>query len=56
VRLHEALDEAGVRNLLVTIPGGGHVRFEREQIAKVYALIRDLLIRGNLLPSKGNRR
>jgi len=56
VRLHEALDEAGVRNLLVTIPGGGHVRFEREQIAKVYALIRDLLIRGNLLPSKGNPR
>ena len=56
VRLHEALDGAGVRNLLVTIPGGGHVRFEREQIAKVYARIRDLLIRGNLLPSKGNRR
>jgi acetyl esterase/lipase len=55
VRLHQALDEAGVRNLLVTIPGGGHVRFEREQIAKVYALIRDLLVRNDLMPSQGDR-
>jgi acetyl esterase/lipase len=55
VRLHQALEGAGVRNLLVTIPGGGHVRFERQEISKVYALIRQLLIRGDLMPApRGN--
>jgi len=54
VRLHEALDEAGVRNLLVTVPGGGHVLFERQEIAKVYWLIRELLTREGLMPTWGN--
>ena len=31
VRLHEALDAAGVSNELVTIPGGGHGGWPREQ-------------------------
>jgi acetyl esterase/lipase len=52
VRLHEALDQAGVRNGLVTIPGGGHVRFKREEMARVYAYIRVLLARNNLMPDK----
>jgi dipeptidyl aminopeptidase/acylaminoacyl peptidase len=55
VRLHEALDDAGIRNGLVTIPGGGHVRFERRQIAKIYALIRVLLGRNDLMPTRGDR-
>jgi acetyl esterase/lipase len=55
VRLHEALDQAGVRNLLVTIPGGGHVRFSRQEVSKVYALIRQLLIGADLMPApRGN--
>ena len=52
VRLHEALDRAGVRNGLVTIPGGGHVRFKRDEMARVYALIRELLARNGLMPEK----
>lgn len=31
VRLHEALDRAGVPNQLVTIPGGGHGSWSREE-------------------------
>jgi len=52
VRLHEALDQAGVRNGLVTIPGGGHVRFKREEMARIYAYIRVLLERNGLMPDK----
>jgi len=51
VRLQEALDEAGVSNVLVTIPGGGHVRFKQEEITRIYALIRDLLIGNDLMPA-----
>ncbi len=51
VRMQEALDEAGVGNVLVTVPGGGHVRFKQEEIASIYALIRDLLIRSELMPA-----
>jgi acetyl esterase/lipase len=50
VRLHEALDRAGVRNRLVTIAGGGHVRFKREEMARIYAYIRELLARNGLMP------
>lgn len=52
VRLHEALDRAGVRNRLVTISGGGHVRFRREEMARIYAYIRTLLVRNDLMPAK----
>ena len=51
VRLQEALDKAGVNNVLVTIPGGVHVRFKEEEITRIYALIRDLLIRNDLMPA-----
>ena len=51
VRLQEALDEAGVGNVLVTIPGGGHVRFKQEEITRIYALIRDLLTTNDLMPA-----
>jgi acetyl esterase/lipase len=52
VRLHEALDQAGVRNGLVTIPGGEHVRFKREEMARIYAYVRELLTRNDLMPKK----
>jgi acetyl esterase/lipase len=52
VRLHEALDRVGASNVLVTVPGGGHVRFKREEIARVYALIREALERNGLMPEK----
>ena len=31
VRLHEALNRAGIPNQLVTIPGKGHGNFDNEQ-------------------------
>jgi acetyl esterase/lipase len=48
VRLHQALDRAGVPNKLLTVPGGGHWRFSAEQDAKLYADIREFLARYNL--------
>lgn len=42
-RLHKALDEAKVANQLVTIPGGGHGSFSREQSQSAYATIRAFL-------------
>jgi acetyl esterase/lipase len=43
VRLHEALDKAGVRNQLLTIPGGGHGGFSAEQQLKAYETIKAFL-------------
>ena len=39
VRLHQALDEAGVPNQLITIDGGGHGGFSYEEMS--YYLLRD---------------
>ena len=39
VRLHEALQKAGVPNQLVTIPGGHHGNFTREQTLHAYTEI-----------------
>ena len=43
VRLHEALDEAGVSNRLHTVPGGGHGNFSLEQFQVAAEVIRDFL-------------
>ena len=43
-RLHEALDDAGVSNELMTISGGGHGGFSSEQMVEVYDTIRDFLV------------
>lgn len=43
VRLHSALDRAGVPNRLLTIPGGGHGGLNREQLLSTYGVIRDFL-------------
>jgi acetyl esterase/lipase len=49
VRLHQALDKAGVPNHLVTIKGRGHGEFNREETLRAYAAIREFLIRNNVL-------
>jgi acetyl esterase/lipase len=43
VRLHEALNSVGVPNQLITVPGGKHGGFGREDMLKIYASIRDFL-------------
>jgi acetyl esterase/lipase len=43
VRLHKALDAAGVPNQLVTMPGAGHGGFSYEQNQKAWVAIRDFL-------------
>lgn len=49
VRLHTALDKAGVPNQLVTIRGGKHGGFSRQEILHGYAVIREFLRKYNLL-------
>lgn len=48
VSLHEALDEAGVPNQLLTIEGGGHGGFSPEEMSYIYSEIRAFL--GQLEP------
>jgi acetyl esterase/lipase len=43
VRLHKALDAAGVPNQLVTMPGAGHGEFTYEQNQRAWAAIREFL-------------
>ena len=43
IRLHEALDEAGVQNRLHTVPGGGHGNFSVPQYQEAYEVIRGFL-------------
>jgi len=49
VRLHEALQKAGVPNQLLTIPGGHHGGFNREQTLRAYSTIREFLSAHNLM-------
>ena len=51
VRLHDALKKAGVTSQLVTIPGGGHGGFTKEQLSTSFGAIRKFLSAQNLLPS-----
>lgn len=48
VRLHQALDKAGIPNELVTIPGGKHGGFSDAEMAKAYAAIRGFLGKQNI--------
>jgi acetyl esterase/lipase len=54
VRLHQALDRAGVRNEFVTIPGGKHGGFSDAEIAKAYAEIRGFLDKVNIIGQSTN--
>src|SRR5215470_10094693 len=49
VRLHQALDKAGIRNELVTIPGGKHGGFSDTEMATADAAIRDVLGKQNIV-------
>jgi acetyl esterase/lipase len=48
VRLREALDKAGIPNQLVTIPGGKHGGFTKEETLNAYIAIRAFLEKHNL--------
>jgi acetyl esterase/lipase len=48
VRLHEALNKAGVVNQLVTIPGGKHGNFTPEERTRIYSSIREFLSKNGL--------
>ena len=50
VRLHAALDDAGVSNELHTVPGGSHGGFDRAQTLKIYERIQQFLGRHGLGP------
>jgi acetyl esterase/lipase len=43
VKLHEALTKAGVANQLLTIPGGKHGGFTRDETMKIFSTIREFL-------------
>lgn len=43
VRLHDALDQAGVPNRLHTVPDGGHGNFSVEEHQEAFRVIRDFL-------------
>jgi acetyl esterase/lipase len=49
VRLHAALDAAGVPNELVTIPGGKHGNFTPEERVRIHKATRDFLAKYHLL-------
>lgn len=50
VRLHAALDKAGVPNQLVTIRGGKHGGFNRQELLNSFAAIKMFLRKYHLLP------
>lgn len=51
VRLRQALDQAGVSNELVSVPGGKHGGFTTEEYMKIYGAIRSFLAKRNLAPA-----
>jgi acetyl esterase/lipase len=55
VRMHEALRRAGVDEKLITIPGGRHGGFNREQLLRAYSEIRAFLSKhGIVKPAASN--
>ncbi len=49
VRLHAALEKAGVQNSLITVTGAGHGGFTRQQLLESFAAIRDFLRKQGVL-------
>ena len=49
VRLHEGLTRAGVPNQLVTIPGGRHGGFSKDEMTKVYVVIKEFLKKNEII-------
>lgn len=48
VRLHQALEKAGVPNQLLTVPGGKHGGFPRDENIRVFKAIREFLAKQGL--------
>lgn len=48
VRLQAALNKAGVKNKLLTIPGGGHGQFKPDERTMIFAQIREFLTASGL--------
>src|SRR5262249_33512934 len=55
VRLQEALNKAGVPNQLVTIPGGKHGGFSKDETLRAFTAIREFLSKHGL-PGPGSER
>jgi acetyl esterase/lipase len=51
VKLHRALDSLGVPNEFVTIPGGKHGRFSKEENEMIKERIQQFLIKHKILPT-----
>ncbi len=49
VRLHAALDKAGVPNRLITVNGAGHGGFNRQQLVRCFASLREFLLTQGIL-------
>ena len=49
VRLHEALDKAGVQNEMLTIPGGRHGGFSKEEMNTIYNAIKVFLKKNRIV-------
>jgi len=54
VRLHEALTKAGVPNQFITIPGGRHGGFTKEEMAKVFTAIKEFLRKYGVIETSGH--
>ncbi len=54
VRLHEGLTKAGVPNQLMTIPGGRHGGFTKEEMTRVFTAIKEFLKKNGLLEQSGH--
>ena len=54
VRLHQALDKAGISNELVTVPGGKHGEFSDAEMTRAYAAIRAFLDKQNIVRQTTN--
>ena len=51
VRLHQALDGAGVPNRLLTVEGGGHGGFAIDENTRIYEAIREFLQQHRVMPA-----
>ena len=51
VDLHNRLDAAGAQNELLTVPGGGHGGFSREEVETIDRTIRAFLAKHSLMPN-----
>jgi acetyl esterase/lipase len=52
VRLHAALDNAGVPNKLITIHGAKHGGYNRQALVSSFVAIREFLRKNNILPKE----